>query len=222
MGAISPGGEGEGAVANALEALRAEVAGLRCEIEMLLRGGTADYAPTLSAMAASLAAIEHHPALQLTPQAFSAQLGQAAEAVRAQERRQLSDAVQRFDGAAALLGGLVEQRRPTAVQDRWLTIAWIVGGVLSVALWISLSGPIARALPRRWHLAESMAAASLHDDRWDAGQQLMAGADPMAWAVIEDDRALVARNRLALAACRTQASRTGRAVSCPIKLDKSD
>jgi hypothetical protein len=222
MGAISQGGDGEGGGAEALETLCAEVAGLRSEIEMLLRGQGADYAPTLSAMATSLTAIEHHPVLQLTPSAFAAQLGQAAEAVGARVGRQLAEAIQRVDGAARLLSSLAERRRSARAQRRWLIVVAAAGSVLGIALWLGLSGPIARAMPVRWHLADDMAAASLHEDRWTAGQQLMAGADPAAWAGIEADRALVGHNRLALAACRSQVARVGRAVSCQFRVSKSD
>jgi hypothetical protein len=222
MGAVSLDGDGEGAAAEAVEALRAEVAGLRAEIELLLGGQAADYAPTLSAMAVSLAEIEHSPALRLTPDAFAAQLSQAAEAVGAQVGRQLAEAVRRVDGAAALLDSLAARRLSARAQRRWLMTAGAAGSVLGIALWLGLSGPIARALPRRWHLADDMAAASLHRDRWTAGQQLMAGANPAAWAGIEDTRALVARNRLALTACRSRAARVGRAVSCQIQVTKSD
>lgn len=56
--------------AAAFEALRAEVAALRASLDGDGRAAP-DYAPTLGKMAAALAKIEAHPALQLTPEAFA-------------------------------------------------------------------------------------------------------------------------------------------------------
>ena len=69
--------EPEDAAAEAFEALRAEVGLLRADLAGLKSAATAqatDYAPTLGAMANSLAAIEEHPALKLTPASFAARL----------------------------------------------------------------------------------------------------------------------------------------------------
>jgi hypothetical protein len=95
----------EGGAAEAFEALRAEVAGLRGD----LAGGTIaapDYAPTLAAISQSLTAMERHPALQLTPEAFGGQLRRVSERMREETRQELSGAVQRFDAAGLALENL--------------------------------------------------------------------------------------------------------------------
>jgi hypothetical protein len=97
------------------EALRAEVAALRADLGGEGEGRAApDYAPTLGKMAATLAKIEAHPALQLTPEAFGYQIRQAREAAQQQGGRELSAAIQRMDGAAANLARLAVQQ-PLAV-----------------------------------------------------------------------------------------------------------
>ena len=80
--------------AAAFEALRAEVAALRTS----LGDGRAapDYAPTLGKMAAALAKIEAHPALQLTPEAFAYQVRQARDVAQQQGSRDMSAAIQRI------------------------------------------------------------------------------------------------------------------------------
>ena len=47
------------------------------------------------------------------------------------------------------------------------------GVVFGIVFWVSLSGPIARALPASWLVPERMAAASLRLDRYDAGLRLI-------------------------------------------------
>jgi hypothetical protein len=175
--------------AAAFEALRAEVAALRAS----LGGGRAapDYAPTLGKMAATLAKIEAHPALQLTPEAFAHQLRQARDAAQQQGGRDISAAIQRVDVAGAGLERLVERQRTGHEQVGQVAIMTAVGAVAGVILWVGLSGPIARALPASWSVPERMAAATLNLNRWQAGARLMQSANPQGWAqLIEASRAL--------------------------------
>jgi hypothetical protein len=99
--------------ATAFDALRAEVAALKVSLEGAGdRLAAPDYAPTLGKIAASLARIEAHPVLQLTPEAFASQVRQASEAAQQQGRRELANAVQRVDAASADLEHLAERQRP--------------------------------------------------------------------------------------------------------------
>ena len=75
------GAEPQDAAAEAFEALRAEVAQLRTALEGLPTTA-ADYSPTLAAIAQSLAIMEAHPALRLTPDALASQVRQASEAAQ--------------------------------------------------------------------------------------------------------------------------------------------
>ncbi len=78
--------EPQDAAAEAFDALRAEVAQLRAGVEALSAApnsqASADYAPTLAAMAKSLEDIERHPALQFTPQGYGTEVRTATEAIR--------------------------------------------------------------------------------------------------------------------------------------------
>ena len=168
--------------AAAFEALRAEVAALRASLGAGDGRTAPDYAPTLGKMAATLAKIEAHPALQLTPEAFAYQVRQARDAAQQRAGRDMSAAIQRMDAAGAGLERLAERQRTGRDQVRQVAIMTAVGAVAGVIVWVGLSGPIARALPMAWGVPERMAAATLRLDRWEAGARLMENANPQEWA----------------------------------------
>jgi hypothetical protein len=62
---------------------------------------TAIRASSPSRVAAALAKIEAHPALQLTPEAFAYEVRQARDAAQQQGSRNMSAAIQRVDAAGA-------------------------------------------------------------------------------------------------------------------------
>ena len=204
--------------AAAFVALRAEVAALRASLGEGAGRVAPDYAPTLGKMAASLAKIEAHPALQLTPDAFASQVRQARDAAQQQGSRDLSAAVQRVDGAAAELARLAVQQRAGREQNRWLAIVAGIGAVFGVVIWVGFSGPIARALPAGWSVPEWMAAATLRLDRWDAGARLMQNANGQSWARLVDASELARDNSDVLEKCRDAASKSGRPQRCVLTL----
>ncbi|MBP7818253.1 MAG: hypothetical protein KA085_19210, partial [Phenylobacterium sp.] len=161
----------------AFEALRAEVAALRTSLSGGDGRAAPDYAPTLGKMAAALAKIEAHPALQLTPEAFAYQVRQARDAAQQQGSRDMSAAIQRVDAAGADLEHLAARQRTGREQVRQVAIMTAVGAVAGVIVWVCFSGPIARALPAGWSVPERMAAATLRLDRWEAGARLMQNAN---------------------------------------------
>lgn len=203
--------------AAAFEALRAEVAQLRTALEGLPTTAP-DYSPTLAAIAQSLAAMEAHPALRLTPQDLAAQVRQASEAAQQQGRRELANAVQRVDAAGADLERLAERQRTGREQVRQVAIMTAVGAVAGVIVWVCFSGPIARALPASWSVPERMAAATLRLDRWEAGARLMISASPGGWAGMARGAEMERVNRDALEACRRDAARLGKATACTLRV----
>lgn len=205
--------------AAAFEALRAEVAALRARLGEGDGRAAPDYAPTLGKMAATLAKIEAHPALQLTPEAFAYQVRQARDAAQQQGSRDMSAAIQRVDGAAAELARLAVQQRAGREQNRWLAIVAGIGAVFGVVVWVGFSGPIARALPAGWSVPERMAAATLRLDRWDAGARLMQNVNPQSWARLVDASALAHENGDVLEKCREAASKSGRPQRCVLTLN---
>ena len=211
------GAEPQDAAAEAFEALRAEVAQLRAVLEGLPTTAP-DYSPTLAAIAQSLAAMEAHPALRLTPDALASQVRQASEAAQQQGRRELANAVQRVDAAGAVMERLAERQCTGREQVRQIAIMTAVGAVAGVIVWVCLSGPIARTLPPSWSVPERMAAATLRMDRWRAGAQLMRSADSASWGELVAGAALERANRVKLAACRAAAA-TGKPQSCLLAVE---
>jgi hypothetical protein len=209
------GAEPQDAAAEAFEALRAEVAQLRTTLEGLPTTAP-DYSPTLAAIAQSLAAMEAHPALRLTPDALASQVRQASEAAQQQGRRELANAVQRVDAAGADLERLAERQRTGREQVRQVAIMTAVGAVAGVIVWVCFSGPIARALPAGWNVPERIAAATLRLDRWDAGARLMQSDSPQGWAQVTEGAKLERENRPALEECWRSATRTGKAQRCTV------
>jgi hypothetical protein len=202
--------------AAAFEALRAEVAALRASLGDGSDAPAPDYAPTLGKMAATLAKIEAHPALQLTPEAFAYQVRQARDAAQQQGSRDMSAAIQRVDAAGAGLEHLAERQRTGREQVRQVAIMTAVGAVVGVIVWVGFSGPIARALPAGWGVPEQMAAATLRLDRWQAGQQLMRSADPLAWSRFAAAFNLWRDNADALGKCARTAEKAKKPLYCTV------
>lgn len=202
--------------AAAFEALRAEVAALRAGLEQGRDGQVPDYALTLGKIAATLAAIEAHPALELTPEAFAYQVHRAREAAQQQGGRELANAVQRVDAAGAELERLAGRHRTGREQARQVAVMTAVGAVAGVVLWVCFSGPIARAMPASWSVPERMAAATLRLDQWNAGVQLMRTADPASWNGLTAASSLWRGNADALEACARSTARTGKAQRCTV------
>ncbi|MDZ4112928.1 MULTISPECIES: DUF6118 family protein [Caulobacteraceae] len=203
--------------AAAFEALRAEVAQVRAALDGRASAGP-DYSPTLAAIAKSLAAIEAHPALRSTPEAFANQVRQASEALQQQGRRELASAVQRVDAAGAELERLAERQRTRGEQVRQVAIMTAVGAVAGVIVWVCFSGPVARALPVSWSVPERMAAATLRLNRWEAGARMMRSADPTSWNGLAAASRLWRDNADALDGCVRSATRTGKAERCTVTL----
>jgi hypothetical protein len=208
--------------AAAFEALRAEVAALRTSLGYGDGREAPDYAPTLGKMAATLAKIEAHPALQLTPEAFAYQVRQARDAAQQQAGRDMSAAIQRVDAAGAGLERMAERQRTGREQVRQVAIMTAVGAVVGVIVWVCLSGPIARALPASWSVPERMAAATLRLDRWEAGARMMASENPEGWSEMVSGANLVRSNVTALANCRAKASQLSPHVRCVVETDRTN
>jgi hypothetical protein len=205
--------------AAAFEALRAEVAALRASLGAGDARVAPDYAPTLGKMAATLAKIEAHPALQLTPEAFAYQVRQARDAAQQQGSRDMSTAIQRLAAAGAGLERLTERQRTGREQVRQVAIMTGVGAVVGVIVWVCFSGPIARAMPASWSVPERMAAATLRLDRWEAGARLMQNANPQSWFQLVESSSLERENNAKLTACRSAMLKTGRPQTCLVILN---
>ncbi|MDI1365760.1 MAG: DUF6118 family protein, partial [bacterium] len=141
-----------------------------------------------------------------------------AAATRARQEAQgdWSRAQRGLDDAVRALGDVLPRPRAARDQRRWVIAAGAGGVVVGIVLWIGLSGPIARALPDRWQVAERMAAATLKQDRWTAGGQMMHGVSPQDWARIVEMSQFERDNREALEACRRAAAKGGKDQNCKV------
>jgi hypothetical protein len=217
--AAASGGSGVAAsetpddAAEAFEALRREVARLGALVEA---SEAPDYSPTLGAIAASLATIEAHPALRLTPADHVAELRSGVEAIQHQSQRELASVLQRLNLAAGDLERLAQGQRTSKAQTRYLAIMTGVGAMLGAVAWVALSGPVARALPSAWNVPERMAAATLELSRWKAGSRLMESADPKLWASMADGLRLELDNQRQLNSCRRVTAPVVKHMRCEI------
>ena len=192
------GGHGaaeEADAAEAFEALRAEVAGVCRGLEHLdslvrqgqreqaeARAGMPDYSFTLGTLAKELAAagkrlsaIEGKPALALTPSGFQAELETAVAVVATASGTALRGAVQRAEAAAGELEGLVGRARERGEQRVWLWVTGLCGVMAGASLWFVAVGVLPRS-GTHW-----LASLLVGSGEWQAGAEMMAGANPTAW-----------------------------------------
>lgn len=179
--------------AHAFGELRAEISLLRRAVERLTdeRTSQPDYVPSLEAIAkrledvcASVERLSEQPALKLTPQAMAREIASAATASRERDHEMLRSAAANMNGAAGTLSAALTSARSAAEQNRELLqnrVAFAVAGMVAFAI---VPGAIARSLPLSWAVPERIAARMLGTDMWQAGEQMMAKADPERWQQI--------------------------------------
>jgi len=191
--------------AQAFGELRAEISLLRRAVERLTdeRTSQPDYAPSLEAIAKRLEdvcvwarRVAEKPAMRLTPESLSREIGEAATSSRTQDHQHLERAARAMEAAGNRIDAMISRSRTVAEQDRELTknrIAFAVAGMVFFAI---LPGAIARSLPASWAVPERISARILGTDMWHAGQNMMAKADPDRWS------RMVARQRDQVAPAR--------------------
>lgn len=221
----------DGEAEEAFDHLRGEVALLRRAIEGLLADPVKippEVSRQLRAQSAELKRLAEEtqrlaasPALDVTPGVYSELVRRASntatERFEAPWNKTLAD-LQKVGAEFARYG---ERARVQDLQRQQLIWAFAGGAVVALAAWIILSGPIARALPAEWFVAERMAAATLDQDRWGAGQRLMGTANQEAWRrwLIAFD--LYAINDVALSRCAKRNALIGNSRRCDIQLPRS-
>jgi hypothetical protein len=151
MDGMNPDSADEDDAARAFEALREEVAALRRGVELVYRQGqqsttaapgAPDYSPTLGkmeqalqAIAGRLEAIEHQPALTLTPATFRAEIDTVARVVAGTVSLPFVNAVHQVQRTARdleALAGRVHERR---AQRMWVLTTGALGLLVGVGLW---------------------------------------------------------------------------------------
>src|SRR3546814_8799032 len=109
-------------------------------------------------MAERLAAIEHSPAMRLTPKDMKAEVVQVAEQASAKDRDTIARTSARLSVSFGKVDGLIERAWTADKQNRWLLgtgIAGLFGGIL---LWYDVPGIVARALPASCHVHKHISA----------------------------------------------------------------
>ncbi len=211
----------------AFEQLRSEVALLRRAIEGMATGtaeaAPPDYSPTLAGLRKAIDGVGARlDELVSNPPFTSAQLAIAVAAAvgtaRADGQRDLVQAKAALEKGARELASAAGAVRTARTGRRKLLVTGVAGAILGIAVWIGVSGPLARALPDNWRVPERMAAATMDSPQWEAGGRLMAAADQAAWRALVDAGEVVRANRLVFESCRKKASRTGRPVGCELEV----
>jgi hypothetical protein len=176
--------------AQAFAELRGEISLLRRAVERLTdeRTSECDYAPSLEAIGKRLEdvcvwaqRVSERPALKLTPESLGREIAAAATSSRAQDQQLLERAASSMEAAGSRIDAMIGRSRSAAEQDRELVRNRIAFAVAGMALFAILPGAIARSLPVSWAVPEKIAARMLGTDMWQAGQQMMAKADPDRW-----------------------------------------
>ena len=223
-------GDGEDEAARAFDDLRGEITLMRRAIERLAAERAEDthgpdYSETLGVIANNITATAQRvdalvksPALSLTPEETSRQIGAASFDARREDHRLFVAAKQGMDEVAAKLGRQLHSHTEAGEQRRRLWRVGLAGLAVGMALWAILASPIARILPTSWLLPERMAARSLRMPMWEGGQRLMRAGDAQAFAGVLAGNRLATANRETLEACRKQAARANKAVRCAIEV----
>ena len=200
--------------AAAFESLRAEVADVKVSVERAAKQSAApDYTPTLAAIAQSLAAMEAHPALKLTPEQHRQAVAQAGGGLMREAVQTLERAGQGVERERQQLASLIGAAR--AQDQQFRALCWAAGVALATGL--ILSPFVAGIIP--FGLNTRVAALVMRNDRWTAGAALMQDANPAGWRNLVDSANFVQANQDALTACR-QAAAKGKvkAQRCVVKV----
>jgi hypothetical protein len=211
--------------AEAFERLEGQMALVRRAVEHLARAKeqAPDYSETLGTIAHNLdvygrmvKAMRQSPALALTPEAFAEQMAAAGRGARAGDAAMMQQGQADMRAAANELRAWTASARGASDQLRRLWQAAACGVLVGVLVWAIIPGLIARTAPEGWQWPERIAARMLRLDRWEAGERLLAGAEPERWRTVLFANHLVQDNREYVAACRTAAAKIKRGVRCTL------
>ena len=171
---------------------------LRRAVERLTDERTAqpDYAPSLEAIAKRLEdvcvwaqRVSEKPALKLTPESIGREITSAATGSRQQDHQRLDRATDAMNAARNCIDAMIARSRTVSEQNRERTRNRIAFAIAGMVLFSILPGAVARSLPVSWAMPERMASRMLGTDMWQAGEDMMAKADPEQW------RRILARQR---------------------------
>lgn len=227
----------EETAAEAFSRLDDRVAGLDGRIALMVRAvehmaaerlniEIPDYTPTLEKTNAWLAeirkrltAIEDAPALDMTPEDMGARIAAAAQKAREGDRACVQQVQQSQADVVQALHRIIGNARTQEEQRQHLL--WSIGGGLLAGclLWSLLPGMVVRAMPESWHWPERLAARVLRLDPWNAGERLLATADPEHWRDVVFANSLLRDNREAISACLGKARKAKKPAPCTVRIN---
>jgi hypothetical protein len=210
--------------------VQGEVALLRRAIEAMSAERAAqeipDYGATLGQIAADLAetmtavgAMAESPAMRMTPKVLIAEIDAVAANTQRVDRANLAAASAALTKATRDLGGWVDSAREASVQNLRLVQVGLAGLVGGAILWAAVPGVIASLAPESWGWPERLAAFSLGGDLWNAGERMLAAADPGRWQAVVHAKRLADGNGTAIAACAAAARKGGKLVRCQVMVN---
>lgn len=183
-------------------------------------GQPADYSPDLGRIAKELAGvsqrlsvIEKHPALLTTPAAQAQAIERIGTGMVHDTVAKLNQAIRNSAEEKGQLARIIGMSRERDEQRRWVIGAAVAGLVAGLALFPLLGSILPDSLSSR------MAALTMGDARWSAGNRILAAESYESWRFIRDALVLADNNTEALNACRKQALATGEAQSCTVSVE---
>lgn len=166
----------------AFQRVRSELSLLHSAIEGLTaaREKTPDYSTTLGEMTerlhdlnVRLHHIEHSRALALSPVALAEEINAAAGAVRAQDRKMLSEARDALNRSLGWINGMINRGQAVERRTDRECMIGLGGFAAGLLLWSILPGVVVRALPESWHAPEWAAARIMGMDQAEAGKRMI-------------------------------------------------
>ncbi|WKL57389.1 DUF6118 family protein [Asticcacaulis sp. ZE23SCel15] len=207
--------------AEAFEELRREVAFMRKVIERMADDQRAapDYSETLGRMAdglttasKSLSWLSKRPIVQTTVQEMAQEMSEAGNEARAADKETVADAARALKDTNHELSAWIAVARKGDDQDREVLRFSAVAAAAGAALAIILTISFFRAFP------EHGAAWLLGKSCWDAGERLMASADPDRWTALEQLSDQDVKSRQAIADCQKAVALSSHGQRCLLTL----
>jgi Family of unknown function (DUF6118) len=179
-------------------------------------------AEELAATAEKLEALAEKPGLKLTPTSLSEAIITAGKAARAEDHAALDRAISAFNQTEKEMTGSLVSARSAQTQDKRLRRVSMNCTILGMVLWALLPGPIMRAMPQSWLLPERLAVRAIGGDKWNAGQRVLALANPERWLWLRaiDDESTMGKR--ALINCFRIANKVKQQTPCEVYVRRMD
>jgi hypothetical protein len=217
----------------AFEAMSRRLAGLTAAVEGFAARQqelhARDYGPDLAKIherqekvRAAILTLGERPAMALTPELIALQIETAGAQGRAADHQAWTKSSRELGRAVQSLDGVVASALAAKTQRLWLAAAATAALVIGFAMGMIVPARIAQAVPESWYWPEARAASELQRDGWGAGMRLLEVADPRRWEALSYVARIASSNAVELTACRSRASRAGKAVKCTIEVDPTE